>query len=37
MRLQPGDMLLVPTNRVETFSRYMRAVNFGTFMSPTSF
>jgi polysaccharide export outer membrane protein len=37
MRLEPGDMLLVPDNKVETFSRYMKAVNFGTFLSPTSF
>jgi len=37
MQLEPGDMLLVPTNRVETFTRYMKAANFGTFLSPTSF
>jgi polysaccharide export outer membrane protein len=37
MLLQPGDMLLVPSNKLEKFSRYMRAVNFGTFMSPSSF
>ena len=35
--LEDGDMLLVTPNRVETFSRYMKAVNFGTFLSPTAF
>ncbi len=37
MVLQPGDMLLVNPNRVETFSRYMKALNFGTYINPTAF
>lgn len=37
MVLRPGDMLLVPANKVETFSRYMRAANFGTYVNPTAF
>jgi polysaccharide biosynthesis/export protein len=36
MMLQPGDMILVPQNRVATFSRYMEATHFSTFMSPQS-
>jgi polysaccharide export outer membrane protein len=36
MELQPGDMILVPQNRVATFSRYMEAAHFSTFMSPQS-
>jgi polysaccharide export outer membrane protein len=34
MELQPGDMILVPQNRIATFSRYMEATHFSTFMSP---
>ena len=34
MVLQPGDMILVPQNRVATFSRYMEATHFSTYMSP---
>ena len=30
MVLQPGDMILVPWNRVETFSRYMAATRFSS-------
>jgi polysaccharide biosynthesis/export protein len=34
MALQAGDMILVPSNRVATFSRYMDAAHFSTWMSP---
>jgi polysaccharide biosynthesis/export protein len=34
MALQAGDMILVPQNRIATFSRYMDAVHFSTYMSP---
>jgi polysaccharide export outer membrane protein len=34
MALQAGDMILVPQNRVATFSRYMDATHFSTYMSP---
>jgi polysaccharide biosynthesis/export protein len=34
MALQAGDMILVPQNRIATFSRYMEATHFSTFMSP---
>ncbi len=30
IRLEPGDMILVPANRVETFSRYMQATHFSS-------
>jgi protein involved in polysaccharide export with SLBB domain len=36
MALQAGDMILIPPNRVATFSRYMEAAHFSTFMSPTN-
>ena len=32
--LQPGDMILVPQNRLATFARYMEAAHFSTFLSP---
>ena len=34
MALEAGDMILVPQNRIATFSRYMDAVHFSTYMSP---
>jgi hypothetical protein len=34
MALQAGDMILVPQNRVATFSRYMDATHFSSYMSP---
>jgi hypothetical protein len=34
MALQAGDMILVPQNRLATFSRYMDAIHFQTYMSP---
>jgi polysaccharide export outer membrane protein len=34
MVLQPGDMLLVPANKLEHFSRYMHAVSFSSSLSP---
>jgi polysaccharide export outer membrane protein len=34
MTLQQGDMILVPQNRLATFSRYMDAAHFSTYMSP---
>jgi polysaccharide biosynthesis/export protein len=34
MALQAGDMILVPQNRVATFTRYMDATHFSTYMTP---
>ena len=34
MVLQPGDMLLVPANKLEHFSRYMHAISFSSSLSP---
>jgi polysaccharide export outer membrane protein len=34
MTLQAGDMILVPQNRVATFSRYMEATHFSSGLSP---
>ena len=34
MTLQPGDMILVPQNKLATFSRYMEAAHFSTYLSP---
>jgi polysaccharide export outer membrane protein len=34
MALQAGDMILVPQNRVATFTRYMDATHFSSYMSP---
>jgi polysaccharide biosynthesis/export protein len=34
MTLEPGDMILVPQNRLATFSRYMEAAHFSTYLSP---
>ncbi|MGB0065350.1 MAG: polysaccharide biosynthesis/export family protein [Terracidiphilus sp.] len=32
--LEPGDMLLVTRNRMEHFSRFMKASNLGVFLNP---
>jgi polysaccharide export outer membrane protein len=34
--LQPGDMLLVTRNKLEHFSRFMKATNLGLYFDPTS-
>jgi polysaccharide biosynthesis/export protein len=34
MALEPGDMILVPQNKLATFTRYMEATHFSTYMSP---
>lgn len=34
--LQPGDMLLVPQNKLEKFSRFVRASSLGLYFDPTS-
>ncbi len=34
--LQPGDMLLVTRNKMEHFSRFMKASNLGVYFSPSS-
>ncbi len=34
MALEPGDMILVPANRLESFSRYMQASHFSAAVSP---
>jgi polysaccharide biosynthesis/export protein len=34
--LQPGDMLLVTRNRLEHFSRFMKATNLGLYFDPTT-
>lgn len=34
MVLQPGDMLLVPRNKLEKFSRIMKAANLGLYFDP---
>jgi polysaccharide export outer membrane protein len=36
MALQPGDMILVPVNRLEHFTRYMRAAAFSSSVQPQS-
>ena len=33
-QLQAGDMLLVPRNRIEGLSRYMKLLNVGTYFNP---
>ena len=37
MRLEPGDLILVPRNKVESVSRYVRIVGFGYNFQPTAF
>ena len=34
--LQPGDMLLVTPNKLEHFSRFMKATNLGLYFDPTT-
>lgn len=34
MELQPGDMVLVPANKLEHFARYMHAFSFSSSFSP---
>lgn len=34
--LQPGDMLLVTRNKLEHFSRFMKATNLGLYFDPTT-
>jgi polysaccharide biosynthesis/export protein len=34
IQLQAGDMLLVPRNRIEGLSRYMKLLNVGTYFNP---
>lgn len=36
MVLQPGDMLLVPANKMEHFARYMHAFSFSSSFAPSS-
>jgi polysaccharide biosynthesis/export protein len=33
-QLEPGDMLLVPRNKVEKISRYMKLFNIGAYINP---
>jgi polysaccharide export outer membrane protein len=33
-QLEPGDMLLVPRNKLENISRYMKLLNIGVYMNP---
>jgi polysaccharide biosynthesis/export protein len=37
MRLEPGDLILVPRNKVESVARYVRIVGFGYNFQPTAF
>jgi polysaccharide export outer membrane protein len=37
MMLQPGDMLLVPRNKLENVSRVIKAVNLGLYFDPYTF
>jgi polysaccharide biosynthesis/export protein len=34
--LEPGDMLLVPRNKLEGLSRYMKLLNVGTYFNPAA-
>ena len=34
MELEPGDMLLVTSNRLEHLSRFMKATNLGLYFNP---
>jgi polysaccharide export outer membrane protein len=36
VELQPGDMLLVTRNKLEHFSRFMKATNLGLYFDPTT-
>ena len=33
-QLEPGDMLLVPRNKLEKISRYMKLFNIGAYINP---
>ena len=35
--LEPGDMLLVPRNKLENVSRYIKILNIGTYFNPLQF
>ena len=35
--LQPGDMILVPRNKLEHLSRFMKAANLGIYFNPLSY
>jgi polysaccharide biosynthesis/export protein len=37
MKLEPGDLILVPRNKVESVARYVRIVGFGYNFQPTAF
>ena len=37
MKLAPGDLILVPRNKVESVSRYVRIVGFGYSFNPAAF
>jgi polysaccharide biosynthesis/export protein len=37
IQLQPGDLLLVPRNRLEGLSRYMKSLNVGLYVNPLQY
>jgi polysaccharide export outer membrane protein len=37
MVLEPGDMLLVPRDKIENVSRYIKLLNIGTYFNPLQF
>jgi polysaccharide biosynthesis/export protein len=37
MALQPGDMILVPHDRISRLQHYIQALNIGMYMNPTDF
>ena len=37
MKLVPGDLILIPRNKVESVARYARAVGFGYSLNPATF
>ena len=37
IQLEPGDMLLVPRDKLEGISRYMKLLNVGTYFNPLQF
>jgi polysaccharide biosynthesis/export protein len=37
MRLEPGDILFIPVNKVENLERYLHAINFGSYIDPMAF
>jgi polysaccharide biosynthesis/export protein len=37
MKLAPGDLILVPRNKVESVARYVRVVGFGYSLNPAAF